>query len=88
VVQKKLEDFYQKVLLVDVSSGFYRIDHFKVEEYFGPPDLGLFLAGKYNSLNIGTGLLAGSYLVPIDSFSVDFLLAGVGFIFLLWEALV
>jgi glyceraldehyde-3-phosphate dehydrogenase (ferredoxin) len=55
MVQKKLEDFYQKVLLLDGSSGFYRIDRFKAEEYFGSPDLGLFLAGKYNSLNIGIG---------------------------------
>ena len=53
-------DFYQKVLLVDVNSKFYRVDRFKVGNYFGPPDLGLYLAGKYNSLNIGTGLLAGS----------------------------
>ncbi|MFW6148247.1 MAG: aldehyde ferredoxin oxidoreductase N-terminal domain-containing protein [Atribacterota bacterium] len=56
----KEKDFYQKVLLVDVSSKFYRVDRFKVGDYFGPPDLGLYLAGKYNSLNIGTGLLAGS----------------------------
>jgi glyceraldehyde-3-phosphate dehydrogenase (ferredoxin) len=28
--------------------------------FFGPVDLGLHLAGKYNSLNIGVGLLAGS----------------------------
>jgi len=28
--------------------------------FFGPVDLGLHLAGKHNSLNIGTGLLAGS----------------------------
>jgi len=54
------KDFYQKVLLVDVNSKFYRVDRFKVGDYFGPPDLGLYLAGKYNSLNIGTGLLAGS----------------------------
>jgi len=53
-------DFYQKSLLVDVNSKFYRVDRFKVGDYFGPPDLGLYLAGKYNSLNIGTGLLAGS----------------------------
>jgi glyceraldehyde-3-phosphate dehydrogenase (ferredoxin) len=54
------KDFYQKVLLVDVNTKFYRVDRFKVGDYFGPPDLGLYLAGKYNSLNIGTGLLAGS----------------------------
>jgi glyceraldehyde-3-phosphate dehydrogenase (ferredoxin) len=51
---------YQKVLLVDAESSFYKLEHFKVGEFFGPIDLGLFLSGKYNSLNIGTGLLAGS----------------------------
>lgn len=56
----QIKDFNQKVLLVDVNSKFYRVDHFRVGEYFGPPDLGLYLSGKYNSLNIGTGLLAGS----------------------------
>ena len=30
------------------------------EPYFGPIDLGLHLSGRYRSLNIGTGLLAGS----------------------------
>jgi len=58
MVQKK--EMFQKVLLVDANTKFYRVDRFKVGEYFGPPDLGLYLAGKYNSLNIGTGLLAGS----------------------------
>ncbi len=53
-------DFCQKALLVDVGTKFYRIDRFQVGDYFGPPDLGLYLSGKYNSLNIGTGLLAGS----------------------------
>jgi len=52
----------QKVLLIDVSTVFYRVDRFEVGKFFGPVDLGLFLAGKYNSLNIGVGLLAGSIL--------------------------
>ncbi|MBW1659548.1 MAG: aldehyde ferredoxin oxidoreductase [Deltaproteobacteria bacterium] len=49
-----------KVLFVDAASSFYRVSRYKLGEFFGPVDLGLFLAGKYNSLNIGTGVLAGS----------------------------
>ncbi len=49
-----------KVLFVHTGSAFYRVDRFRVGDFFGPVDLGLHLAGKYNSLNIGTGLLAGS----------------------------
>ncbi len=49
-----------KVLFVDGASSFYRVSRFKLGEFFGPVDLGLFLAGKYNSLNVGTGVLAGS----------------------------
>jgi len=53
-------DTYLKVLFVDTSNGFYRIQRYPVGEFFGPVDLGLFLTGKYNSLNIGVGLFAGS----------------------------
>ena len=56
-------DAHQKVLFVDVGTTFYRIDRFAVgKPFFGPIDLGLHLAGKNNSLNIGAGLLAGSIL--------------------------
>jgi glyceraldehyde-3-phosphate dehydrogenase (ferredoxin) len=55
-------DAQQKVLLVDASSGFYRVAKYPVGDFFGPVDLGLHLAGRYNSLNIGVGLLAGSIL--------------------------
>ncbi len=56
-------DTHQRVLMVDAGTGFYRIDRFTVgEPFFGPVDLGLHLAGKHNSLNIGAGLLAGSIL--------------------------
>ncbi len=51
---------YLKTLLVDVSNGFYRINRYKVGDYFGPVDLGLHLSRRFSSLNIGTGLLAGS----------------------------
>ena len=52
---------HQRVLFVDAGTAFYRIDRFAVgKDFFGPVDLGLNLAGRYKSLNIGTGLLAGS----------------------------
>ncbi|MGB7063381.1 MAG: aldehyde ferredoxin oxidoreductase C-terminal domain-containing protein [Candidatus Zixiibacteriota bacterium] len=51
----------QKVLFVDAGTSFYRVQRFPVgSDFFGPVDLGLFLAGKHNSLNVGAGLLAGS----------------------------
>lgn len=50
----------QKVLFVDAVSGFYRIDRYPLGGFFGPVDLGLHLAGKFRSMNIGAGLLAGS----------------------------
>jgi len=52
----------QKVLFVDAGSGFYRLARYTIGDFFGPIDLGLHLAGKYNSLNLGVGLLAGSIL--------------------------
>jgi glyceraldehyde-3-phosphate dehydrogenase (ferredoxin) len=50
----------QKVLFVDASTSYYRINRYKLGDFFGPVDLGLHLAGKFQSLNIGIGLLAGS----------------------------
>lgn len=55
-------DTFLKVLFIDASTGFYRIERFKLGDFFGPVDLGLHLSGKYNSLNIGTGLLCGSII--------------------------
>jgi glyceraldehyde-3-phosphate dehydrogenase (ferredoxin) len=49
-----------KVLMIDASNGYYKIVRYNVGDFFGPVDLGIHLAHKYNSLNIGTGLLAGS----------------------------
>lgn len=51
---------YQKVLFLDCGTAFYKTQRFKIGDFFGPVDLGLHLAGRHNSLNIGTGLLAGS----------------------------
>jgi len=53
-------DIELKVLFIDAGTGFYRVRRYRVGDFFGPIDLGLHLAGKYNSTNIGTGLLAGS----------------------------
>jgi len=53
-------DAFQKVLLVDSSNGFYKMKRYKVADYFGPVDLGIHMSDNYRSLNIGTGLLAGS----------------------------
>ena len=50
----------QKVLSIHANTGFYRVDRYKVGEYFGPVDLGLHLAVTKGSLNMGVGLLAGS----------------------------
>jgi glyceraldehyde-3-phosphate dehydrogenase (ferredoxin) len=56
-------DTHQRVLFVDAASAFHRIERFAVgDPFFGPVDLGLHLSGKYSSLNIGAGLLAGSIL--------------------------
>jgi len=49
-----------RVLLIDAATGFYKIQRFRIGEFFGPVDLGLYLAGQHDSLNIGAGLLAGS----------------------------
>jgi len=53
-------DTFQRVLVLDAGTGFYKLNRYRVGDFFGPVDLGLFYSGKYNSLNIGTGLLAGS----------------------------
>src|SRR5512135_854102 len=55
-------DVQQKVLFVDAATGYYRLAKYPVGDFFGPVDLGLHLAGRFNSLNIGVGLLAGSIL--------------------------
>ncbi len=49
-----------KVLSVHANTSFYKVDRYKIGDHFGPVDLGLFLANKKKSLNMGVGLLAGS----------------------------
>ncbi len=49
-----------RVMIIDASTGFYRIRRYDLGDFYGPVDLGLHLSSRINSLNIGTGLLAGS----------------------------
>lgn len=51
-----------KVLMIDASTGFYKMQRYPIGKYFGPVDIGFHLSGVHNSLTIGTGLLAGSIL--------------------------
>lgn len=51
---------YLRALMIDASSGYYRINRYPLGSFFGPVDLGIHLAYKHNSLNVGAGLLAGS----------------------------
>ena len=49
-----------KVLMVDAATGFYKIVRYPIGKYFGPVDIGFHHSNNYDSLNFGTGLLAGS----------------------------
>ncbi len=49
-----------KTLFVDSGTGFYKVQRYDIGKSWGPVDLGIHLSKKYDSLNIGTGLLAGS----------------------------
>ena len=60
VLQSNFMETQLKVLFVDAATAFYRMQRYNVGDFFGPIDLGLHLSGRYKSLNIGTGLLAGS----------------------------
>ena len=51
---------YQRVLLVDPATGFYKTRKYELERYFGPVDLGIHLTTEYRSLNFGVGIFAGS----------------------------
>ena len=42
------------------TAGYYKIKRYDLGAFFGPVDLGLHLSARYNTLNIGAGLLAGS----------------------------
>lgn len=55
-------NMYQRVLLVDPATGFYKTKKYNFDRYFGPVDLGIHLTEKYQSLNFGVGIFAGSIL--------------------------
>jgi len=55
-------NMFQRVLLVDPATGFYKIKKYGFDRYFGPVDLGIHLAEEYQSLNFGVGIFAGSIL--------------------------
>lgn len=50
----------QRVLMVDVATGFYKTKRYGFDRYFGPVDLGIHLTEEYRSLNFGVGVFAGS----------------------------
>jgi len=51
---------YQRVLLVDPATGFYKTRKYGLDRYFGPADLGIHLTEEYGTLNFGVGIFAGS----------------------------
>jgi glyceraldehyde-3-phosphate dehydrogenase (ferredoxin) len=55
-------NMFQRVLLVDPSTGFYKTKKYGFDRYFGPVDLGMHLTRKNHSLNFGVGAFAGSIL--------------------------
>ena len=55
-----MQQSHLKALLVDSGTGFYKVQRYEIGKLWGPVDLGIHLSRKHDSLNIGTGLLAGS----------------------------
>ena len=53
-------NMFQRVLLVDPATGFYKTKKYGFDRYFGPVDLGIHLTAEYRSLNLGVGIFAGS----------------------------
>jgi glyceraldehyde-3-phosphate dehydrogenase (ferredoxin) len=53
---------YQRVLLVDPATGFYKTRKYGLDRYFGPVDLGIHMTTEYRSINFGVGIFAGSIL--------------------------
>jgi glyceraldehyde-3-phosphate dehydrogenase (ferredoxin) len=53
-------NMFQRVLMVDAATGFYKTRKYGFDRYFGPVDLGIHLTRKYRSLNFGVGIFAGS----------------------------
>jgi len=55
-------NMFQRVLLVDPATGFYKTRKYGLDRYFGPVDLGIHMTSEYRSLNFGVGIFAGSIL--------------------------
>ncbi len=51
---------FQRVLMVDATTGFYKMRKYGFDRYFGPVDLGIHMTEAYGSLNFGVGIFAGS----------------------------
>ena len=55
-------NMFQRVLLIDPATGYYKTKKYSFDRYFGPIDLGLHMTEKHSSLNFGVGVFAGSIL--------------------------
>lgn len=55
-------NMFQRVLLVDAATGFYKTKKYSFDRYYGPVDLGMHMAETFRSLNFGVGIFAGSIL--------------------------
>src|SRR5512138_909470 len=53
-------NMFQRVLLVDPATGFYKMRKYGFDRYFGPVDLGIHMTSQNRSLNFGVGIFAGS----------------------------
>jgi glyceraldehyde-3-phosphate dehydrogenase (ferredoxin) len=53
-------NMFQRVLMVDAATGFYKTQKYDFDRYFGPVDLGIHLSTKHRTLNFGVGIFAGS----------------------------
>jgi len=50
-----------KVLMLDGTTGFYRMQRYRVGDFFGSTDLGIHLAYKHNALTTGAELLVAKW---------------------------
>ena len=46
--------------MLDGTTGFYRMQRYRVGDFFGLVNIGIHLAFKHNAMTIGAGLLAGT----------------------------
>ncbi|MFW5793022.1 MAG: aldehyde ferredoxin oxidoreductase N-terminal domain-containing protein [Bacteroidota bacterium] len=55
-----MKQSHLKTLFIDSSTGFYKVKRYEIGKFWGPVDLGIHLSKQHDSLNFGSGLLAGS----------------------------